>query len=183
MYHLDVTLTQAINGLSGKSAILDFFMIWISKAGVPLLVIAVALQWWRADDRQRVRHALVATGLTFLLGLGLNQIIVHLIHRIRPYDVGVSHLLIARSSDVSFPSDHATATVAIAAALFLQDMPRMGVSFSLAATVICFSRVYVGTHYVGDIVGGALTAMLAAILVSRLYVEDTWFDRMVTRIL
>ncbi|TPE53771.1 phosphatase PAP2 family protein [Amaricoccus solimangrovi] len=183
MYHLDVTLTRAINGLAGGSAAFDALMIWTSRIGVPLLVLAVALRWWRGADRRHSRHVLVAAGLTFLLGLFLNQIIVHLVHRVRPYDAGVSRLLIERSADVSFPSDHATATVAIAAAFLLHGTRRMGLAFGLAALLVCFSRIYVGTHYAGDVLGGALTAVLAALLVARLYTEGTRLDRIVTGIL
>ena len=183
MYELDVDLTQAINALAGQSHLLDLMMIWVSTIGVPALVLGVALQWWRIDDRDHVRHVLVATGLTFQLGLGFNQIIVHFIHRLRPYDVGVSQLLIARSADFSFPSDHATASVAIAAALLLYGMRRVGLVFAAAAALICVSRVYVGTHYASDVIGGALTAVLAALLIPSLYGEGTRFDRFVTHIL
>jgi undecaprenyl-diphosphatase len=45
MYELDAAVTHAINGLAGRSAAVDFLMIWISAIGVPLLVLAVAVQW------------------------------------------------------------------------------------------------------------------------------------------
>ena len=94
MYQLDVFMTQAVNSLTGAAA-LDMLMVWVSAAGVPLLVGLVAVQWWRRDHRQHVRHTLVAAGLSFLLGLGINQVVLLFVHRIRPYDIGVSHLLIA----------------------------------------------------------------------------------------
>lgn len=183
MYELDVDLTQAINGLAGQSHLLDLLMAGVATIGVPALVTAVALQWWRVEERAHVRHVLVATGFTFLLGLGINQVIVHFIHRPRPYDAGVSHLLIARSADFSFPSDHATASVAIAAALLLYGMRRVGLIFAAAAALICFSRVYVGTHYASDVLGGALTAVLAALLIPSLYGEGTRIDTFITHIL
>src|SRR5882672_5343990 len=126
MYGLDAAVTHAINGLAERSAVVDFLMIWISTIGVPLLVLAVAVQWWRRTDRQHTRHVLVAAGFSFLLGLALNQLVLLFIHRVRPYDSGVTNLMIARSGDFSFPSDHATATFAIAAALLLHGMRRRG---------------------------------------------------------
>ena len=183
MYGLDVAVTQGVNGLAGKSAIIDFLMIWVSRIGVPILVAAVALQWWRNADRAHVRHVLLAAGATFLLGLGLNQFVLLLVPRVRPYDAGITHLLIAKSTDPSFPSDHATASVAIAAAFLLNGLRRTGFGFLAAAALIIFSRVYIGIHYFGDVVGGASTAVLAALVVRALYREDSRFDRMLVAIL
>jgi undecaprenyl-diphosphatase len=158
-------------------------MIWISAIGVPILVLAVAAQWWRKGDRPHSRHVLVAAGLSFLLGLALNQIILLFVHRLRPYDAGISHLLITPSSDPSFPSDHATATVAIAAAFLIHGMRRSGLWFLAAAVLVMVSRVYIGTHYASDVLGGALTGIVGAVLIRALYREGTRADRLITGIL
>lgn len=183
MRNLDVAATQAINGLAGKSSLLDFCMVGVCTAAVPLLVLAVALQWWRRSDRVHVRHMLVAAGLSLLLGLALNQVILLFVHRQRPYDAGLTHLLIAKSTDPSFPSDHATASAAIALAFLLHGMRRESLWFSAAAIIVMISRVYIGTHYVSDVLGGALTALAAAAAVRALYREGTTVDRMITGIL
>ena len=91
----------------------------------------------------------------------------------RPYDGGITHLLIERSADYSFPSDHATAAFAIAAAFLLHGMRRVGLGFLAAAALVTLSRLYIGTHYASDIVGGALTGILAAVLVRASYRENT----------
>jgi undecaprenyl-diphosphatase len=183
MYELDATLTQAINGLAGHSAALDLLMIWISSVGVPLMVLAVAVQWWRRSERSRTRHILIAAGFSFLLGLGLNQLILLGIHRARPYDGGITHLLIERSADFSFPSDHATATFAIAMAFLIHGSRRVGLAFLAAACLITLSRVYIGTHYASDVLGGALTGVIAALVVRVAYRESTRADRLMTNIL
>jgi undecaprenyl-diphosphatase len=158
-------------------------MLAISTYGVPLLVLAVAGQWWRGSDREHTRHVLLSAGFSFLLGLALNQLIILFAHRMRPYDAGVTHLLIERSADFSFPSDHATASFAIAATFLVHGMRRLGFWFLAAATVIAVSRVYVGTHYLGDILGGAVTGTIAAVLIHLLYREGTKADRLITAIL
>ncbi len=182
-YDLDATATHTINSLAGASAAIDFLMVWVSAIGVPLLVLAVAGRWWRGPDRSHNRHVLVATGLSFLVGLAVNQIILLFVHRIRPYDAGITHLLIDRSADPSFPSDHATATFAIAAAFLLYGVRRLGLWFLAAAVLVAISRVYIGTHYVGDVLGGAMTGILAAMLIRALYREGTHLDQLVTSIL
>lgn len=177
---MDTAITQWINSWAGNGAIADTVMVAASEYGVPLLVLVVALQWWSRDDRQHIRHTCVAAGLSFFLGLGLNQVILLFIHRARPYDAGVSRLIISRSGDWSFPSDHATATIAIAAAFLIQRIDGRGLLFVGIGLLICVSRVYVGTHYASDVVGGALTGAIAAALVSLVYREGSKADQMIT---
>jgi hypothetical protein len=68
----------------------------------------------------------------------------------RPYNAGVSHLIIAKSPDWSFRSDHATALIAIVAAFALHGLPRRTLLFGLLALLICWSRIFVGTQPRGD---------------------------------
>jgi undecaprenyl-diphosphatase len=180
---LDTAITRAINVGAGQAPLIDLFMVWATTIGIPLLIVAVALQWWQGNDRRQTRHALVAAGFSFLLGLALNQLLLLFVHRIRPYDAGITHLLIEPSADFSFPSDHATATFAIAATFLMHRMPRRGLLFLAAATLMIYSRVYVGTHYASDVLGGALTGIVAAALVRSMYHEGTQVDRLITGIL
>jgi undecaprenyl-diphosphatase len=109
--------------------------------------------------------------------------ILLVVHRIRPYDAGVTHLLIPPSADWSLPSDHATATMAIAATFLLHRKPHTGMVFLAASLIMMLSRVYVGIHYAGDVFVGALTGLIAALTVWRLYRPDTKLDRPITGIL
>jgi undecaprenyl-diphosphatase len=72
------------------------------------------------------------------------------------------HLLIGRTTDFSFPSDHATVVGAVAAGLMFTNH-RWGSVAAALAVVMAFARVYVGAHYPGDVVAGlALGAAVAA---------------------
>lgn len=182
MYNLDAALTSAMNNLAGVNSFIDILMIWSSIIGVPLLVITVAGQWWIQKERLHTRHVLIVTGFSFLVALALNQFILLFIHRMRPYDAGLTHLLIAPSPDFSFPSDHATASITIAAAFLLYGFRYRGIVFLIAALLISFSRIYIGTHYVSDVVGGMATGIIAVILVRIFYREGTRLDSLLTHI-
>src|SRR5579863_958130 len=154
---MDQAITHWINSLAGTSALLDSTMILVTKFGVPFLVALVAAQWWSKTERTHVRHSCIAAGLSFLIGLGFNQIALLFVHRVRSYNAGVSHLIISKSPDWSFPSDHATAVMAIVAAFALRGLLRRALLLGLLALLVCWSRIYVGTHYMTDILGGGLT--------------------------
>ncbi len=65
MYDHDAFLTHAINSPAGTNAAVDFLMIWVSAIGVPLLVLAVAGQWWRRGDRDHTAMCLLRAGSRF----------------------------------------------------------------------------------------------------------------------
>ena len=179
IYKIDAHATHWINSWASQSQLADHLMVWVSSFGVPILVLAVACQWWARHDRQHTRHILLAAGFSFLLGMALNQLILLFVHRARPYDGGITSLLISPSGDPSFPSDHATASFAIAAA-FLVHRFRGAALFLAAAVLISISRIYIGTHYASDVVGGALTGILAVGMVWWMYREGTRADRFLT---
>lgn len=183
MYGLDVDVTAWINGLAGRDGSIDTLMIWVSAVGVPAMVLLTALQWWSRADQAATRHVIVSAGLSFLLGLALNQIVLLFVHRARPYDAGVTQLLISRSADFSFPSDHATASAAIAALFLLHGLRMRGVALMAFSALIAFSRIFVGTHYAADVLGGFATGVAAAVIVRIGYRRGTQLDRFLISIL
>ena len=62
----------------------------------------------------------------------------------------------------SFPSGHATVSFACATVLALA-VPRLRVPLYALATLISFSRVYVGVHYPLDVLAGAVLGVAIAI--------------------
>jgi undecaprenyl-diphosphatase len=179
---MDAEITRWINSFAGASPAFDQVMIFVTSAGVPLIVGLVVLQWWSRADRRHVRHAAICAGLSFLLGLAINQLILLGVHRLRPYDMNVTQLLITPSADWSFPSDHATASMAVALAFLLQGLRGRSWALFGLAFLVCLSRIFVGTHFVTDVLGGAATGLVAAITVRLLYRENTRIDRLLTGI-
>jgi len=100
------------------------------------------------------------SGILMLAGLAISSIVVyvlkHIVTRPRPFVVSHNvHLLVKElDKNHSFPSGHAT--LAFMAAVILAAYFRRGYVFFLIAAVICFSRVYIGVHYVSDVVAGAI---------------------------
>ncbi len=155
---MDYTIFRLINDLAGRPAWLDRPLVGIAVYA-PLLY-AVLLVWlWgvhghgaqRALDRLAVGRALAAAAVA----LGLGQVIIWFYPRPRPFATHTVHLLIPRTADPSFPSDHTLAAFAIAVAL-ARTHRRLGVGLLGLGILLGVARVFVGTHYPLDVLGGAL---------------------------
>jgi undecaprenyl-diphosphatase len=165
---MDYSLYKTINGLSGSSFADGLFKLLANDLPA-LLVVLVALIFlfpWPQRRHERRSGAVLATAAAGL-ALLINQPIAHAIDRLRPYlaHPAHAHLLISPSHDPSFPSDHATGAFALAFGVWLYDRA-LGTVLLVVGAVLAFSRVYVGTHYPGDVVAGALIGIAIALALS-----------------
>lgn len=179
---MDEAITRWINAAAGQSAVLDAVVIGIATAGVPAMVLAVVAQWWGRHHRIHLRHVAIQAALSTLGGLALNQLILLFVHRPRPYGAGITHLIVASSADWSFPSDHATVVFAIAATFALSNERNRAIAFLIAALVIAWSRVFIGTHYLSDVLGGGVIGIGVAVVVSTVYPKGSRVDRWLTNL-
>src|SRR4051794_41586281 len=104
-----------------------------------------------------VRRAVVAAGLSAALALAIGKVLSRLVDRPRPFvaHAGHVHLFARHAADAGFPSDHATAAFAIAAAVFAHERRAGSVLLGLA-TLLAVGRVAIGVHYPTDVAAGAL---------------------------
>jgi undecaprenyl-diphosphatase len=180
--NIDSATTVFINGLSGNP-VFDALAIVVTKYGAIVIVAAVAIRWWwHGANKDRERYLAILCGASVALGMAINQCILAFADRIRPYDAGLTHLLIAPSGDPSFPSDHATLGFAVAFSM-LGASARRGWAFLIVAVIVAASRLYVGTHYLSDVLGGALTGAIAAVVCLWLLNQDSKLVRLASRIL
>lgn len=75
------------------------------------------------------------------------------------------------------------AYVGIAVTFALGGMRKRALWFGAGAVLVALSRVVVGIHCAGDVLGGALTGAIAAVMVSAAYRRQTRFARFLTGIL
>jgi undecaprenyl-diphosphatase len=158
---MDYRAFKLVNGLAGHS--LDGLFALLAKDLAVVMMVLVALVFL-ARWRERRAGALLAT-VSAALALLVNQPISHAVARMRPYAAHPdhAHLLIARSQDFSFPSDHATGAFALAFGIWLYDR-RLGRGLLVLAAILAFSRVVARTHYPGVLAGAAIGVAVPAAL-------------------
>src|SRR3954452_15416797 len=156
MWHLQRDWFLQLNELARHTPGLHEPFRLYAQYGVLLFAGALFAGWWmaRANPSPRAMAAALWAPVGALLALGLNQPLGRLVHESRPYAVFPHALvLVARSHDYSFPSDHSVMAGAVAAGACLVS-PRLGAIAVLAALLMAVARVYVGAHFPLDVAAG-----------------------------
>lgn len=191
---LDALMIFAANLL-----IFSFPLLLIILWGLPFNWRKRALRPGEAGVIQERRAVVLWVAIACLLAYGLNLAIEQFIFEPRPFVNHKVHLLIPHAADASFPSDHTAWAFAVLGMLLFALLPPFAAAWSkrvegwrtsgfasivvpfllmIAALVIAcsigFARIFVGVHYPGDILGGAIDGLLAASIV-------TWLRRWLSR--
>ncbi|SHJ47541.1 phosphatase PAP2 family protein [Hespellia stercorisuis] len=122
----------------------------------------------------RTRQIGVACALSLIIeALLVNVVLKNLVARVRPYEVieGLQ-ILIAKPHDWSFPSGHSAASFATAMVCLKMAPKKYGVPVVILASMIAFSRLYVGVHYPTDVVAGILIGCGSTWIACR--IVQTW---------
>lgn len=172
---MDTALYRSINAFARRTPWLHGAARTFAGPGIALFALALLAGYVvarRRNDRRAVAGVAWAGGAA-LVALAIGQVIGGAVGRLRPYaTLPGMEVLVAHTTDVSFPSDHATVAGAVAMGLLLVHR-RLGLAAVAAAVLMAGTRVYVGAHYPGDVLAGlALGAVVAAaghvVLVPRL---------------
>jgi membrane-associated phospholipid phosphatase len=165
LHRLDDWLFRAVNVFARDTGWLHPVVVGYARYGVvlfgALLVVGVLVA--RHSDARTLAAAGWAP-LATLIAVAVNQPLGHLFHEGRPYAAHPHALvLVARSTDYSFPSDHAVMAGAVATGLLLVSR-RLGTVAAVCALLMAFARVYVGAHYPWDVAAGLLVGAAVAVL-------------------
>ena len=127
---------------------------------------------------KKYRKAAIVSLIALLVCFLINNIALKLlVDRVRPYEtIAQLKVLIPLPSDASFPSGHACSSFAVANALFLNRKGKWEWCLYILAGMISVSRIYVGVHYVTDILGGIFIGLFfSSLTVWLLKHKIKWF--------
>ena len=152
---LSYFLDDKINNLfqSPKNIYLSLLFSVITNIGVLIVVMIVIPSIMARGKRKKAIVMLVAS---FLASFVLSFVIKVLIVRPRPNfaDYPVMHAL-----DYSFPSMHAMMAFSLLPVL-ISSFPRQKIFWIVFAFLVAFSRIYLGFHYLSDVIFGAFCGLL-----------------------
>jgi len=172
----DATVSAAIRDISlpGLEAVARFFTLLGSTLPIVVMTAAIAIY---LVLRGRKAEALLLV-LTVAIGSLLGETLKVLVHRARP---AVEYARIATPSSYSFPSGHALTAVDFFGTLGfivligksrLKRSALIVVVFVMMALAIGLSRVYLGVHYMGDVLAGC--SLGAAWVTFMILIGATW---------
>ncbi len=173
--HADHQAMLVLNFAGGATA--DSFWHGYSQkiTWLPLAIVALAsvLRFHTGSWRQKLVLAFSIVALVALSDQISSSVIKPLVGRLRPsHDPTVCTMLHYvggyRGGMFGFVSGHAANTVCIATmlcAIFRDRLTRL--VLVLFATMMCYSRIYLGVHFPGDILFGALLGWAIATMATR----------------
>jgi undecaprenyl-diphosphatase len=166
---VDWRLYHVIYGLSLHHHWLGSLFSAIENASIPFMVVATLSLWLFARPGRDGKWKLAAASAigAATAALAVNQVIHSIWDRPRPYEDHVVAHPWSSSTDASFPSDHASASIAIAVAVFMFDR-LVGSFFLAAAGLIAVGRIFVGAHYPADVLASIVVGTASAIAVVKL---------------
>jgi undecaprenyl-diphosphatase len=153
---VDATISSIIN--NSGSSLTDDFMIWMSMYGREVVwpVVIVFMSIFAGWKGKKIALILV---ISFLIIIPLNTLFKNFFERPRP-PVEAQEIHISQETDFAYPSGHASIVTAGALTLMIlfRSEKELILSIVLAceAALVCISRIYLGDHYLFDVIGGIL---------------------------
>ena len=178
---IDTDALLAVNGLHDMFQ--DAFW-WMVSAKWSSALLLLAIVWILLHQNRR--HALLMLVMLAFTVLVADQVssglIKHLVERLRPtHDPSLDNMVHVingyRGGMYGFVSSHAANFFAVATLLsFVMRHRLVTCSLFTWALLQCYSRVYLGVHYPGDIMGGIVVGVLAGWLLWCLmrWIQHRW---------
>jgi membrane-associated phospholipid phosphatase len=150
-----------------RNGFLDTMFEFFTMFGEELMVIAILGGiYWCVNKKVGER-----LGITVFISLGFNSLLKIIFMRLRPFmvDESIVNLRPETSGGYSMPSGHAqsASTVFFGVYQFFKKKSLLIIAI-IITTLVAISRMYIGVHYLSDVIVGSLLGIIITYLMYRL---------------
>ncbi len=157
---MDLAIFNWIHGLAGWSVFTDSIGVFLAKYLAYLLILAALFFIFEREGWKNRVKVFLHAALAILISRGiLIELIQYFYDRPRPFIPLVFSPLVPESG-ASFPSGHAALLFALGFVIFSVNR-RWGYWFLSLSFVNGLARVFVGVHYLTDVLTGILVGFFA----------------------
>lgn len=154
-----------------RNGFLDVFFNFFTLFGEEIILIVVlGFVYWCLNKKTGEK-----IGITIFVSLGLNSLIKLIVMRPRPFmvDSQIENLKPSTSGNYSFPSGHTqtTSTTFFSLYYFLKKRWLLIVAI-IITTLVALSRMYLGVHYLTDVLMGALLGIIISYVAAKYLDSD-----------
>ena len=149
-------------------------------AGINLILL---IYTFKDENMKKLRPVLLLTIISYAVASISGDLLKLAIDRPRPIVTYPGELnFLTNSNSPSFPSGHATKSVALAAPLCFNNMLNNRITWAskliatLTAILVCLSRIVLGAHYLSDVLAGAGWSVLC--LPVSVFLADRFLSKM-----
>jgi undecaprenyl-diphosphatase len=138
-------------------------MLTITYAGSTISWFGAAIFLWFLKKRKTafllIFVLLISGVLTFFMKIAF--------HRVRPFQILLEAKVLDKEEDFSFPSGHSVSSFSSATILGRKNR-KISLCLYVFASLVAYSRIYVGVHWPSDVIFGGLIGVLISFLILKL---------------
>lgn len=149
-----------------------FFLGWNFVDSFGFAIILITIIWHLVGREKGIKLFYI-----LILAGAVNHALKHLFELPRPCQIDPSVGVICFSSSYGFPSGAAQTGILLAGIAFIESKKTIyRVLAVLFAFFMCFSRIYLGVHFISDVLGGMISGALLVLIYARLFpiLEKQW---------
>jgi len=166
MEQLNYFLFTLINATPASNFKMIIFAIILAKYIIFIIPLLLIILWsWGAVNniilqRQLVIKTAIALVFSMLFSIFISQLLPHA----RPFVGNFGYIFLAHAPDSSFPSNHGSAIFTFALAFLFWHRLWSGISLTIIALAIAWSRIYLGVHWPLDMLGSFFIGLTSCLL-------------------
>lgn len=170
MQEINIALFQFINGLSANNIVASVAPI-LADAPIFFLPTFLLVAWIyysfknkqnSSENKQLLLHIFYSAVVAIIISLIIQQFVS--IDRPETAIAGAGKLLLEHIPDASFPSDHASVSIAFLTALFLAGYKKTFWYFLPFVVIMNFCRIISGVHWPFDVIAGMFVGIIAGFI-------------------